>query len=427
MRDAYFQVPTTPTNTEANGGARADLNPYHIWVSEIMLQQTQVATVAGGYFQRFIDRFPTVAALAAATDGEVMAAWAGLGFYRRARNLHAGAQHVVSKCGGVLPSTVAGLLEVPGIGPYTAGAVASIAHGVAEAAVDGNVIRVLARLDAQAVDPKARATAQAAWRTARALVDPAAPGAFNSALMELGAVVCTPAAPSCGACPLREGGLCKAYAAASASAPAGSDDAAVGRLLAVTYPLKAVKKASPVKRVAALVLLCPRPTPRLLFVNRGQKQSGWSGGAALLAGQWLPPSLEVEVEEGEAAGEAGAHDAAALASKLLGLLNTGMPIDRQLTLDGVVRDCGRVTHVFSHVTHSIQVLAALASIPPTWHSGVATSLPAVGEAKLVALDDIEPLGLSTWACRVLHAASAHIDIASSYLRTRWLQAGLLKP
>jgi A/G-specific adenine glycosylase len=145
-----------PPDADGGGGSGA-VSAYGTWVSEVMLQQTRVATVVP-YWRKWMARFPDVAALAAADEEAVRAAWAGLGFYRRAAHLWAGAKHVVSKCGGSVPRDVAGLLAVPGIGPYTAGAVASIAHGVVTPAVDGNVIRVVCRLLAWEMDPKASAT-----------------------------------------------------------------------------------------------------------------------------------------------------------------------------------------------------------------------------------------------------------------------------
>ena len=187
-------------------------DPYAVWVSEIMLQQTQVAT-AVPYFERWMARFPTVAALAAAPLEGVLHCWQGLGYYARARNLHRAAQAVMADHSGRLPVTRDELLRLPGIGPYTAGAVASIAFGEAVPAVDGNVRRVLARLYA-IEDDLAQPAAQARiWALAedlvRSIAPTAAPGEFNQALMELGSTVCTPKAPRCLACPLQR--HCLAY------------------------------------------------------------------------------------------------------------------------------------------------------------------------------------------------------------------------
>ena len=195
--------------------ARRDLpwrktrDPYAIWVSEIMLQQTRVQTVIP-YWQRWMTKFPTVAALASAPLDDVLAAWAGLGYYSRARNLHAGARAIVDDLGGALPSRASELRAVKGIGPYTAGAIASIAFGERAPLVDGNVARVLARVFAIEHDIKSTVGGKALWAKAgelmAALPDDRAPGDLNQGLMELGATLCAPTAPRCLACPL--GNLC---------------------------------------------------------------------------------------------------------------------------------------------------------------------------------------------------------------------------
>ncbi|HEX3475795.1 MAG TPA: A/G-specific adenine glycosylase [Kofleriaceae bacterium] len=184
---------------------RRTRDPYAIWVSEIMLQQTRVATVIP-YWERWMARFPTVSALAGAPLDDVLAAWAGLGYYSRARNLHAGALAVGERFGGALPSCAAELREVPGIGPYTAGAIASIAFGERAPLVDGNVARVLARVFAIEHDIKSSAGGKALWAAAGALMhalpEAAAPGDLNQGLMELGATLCAPTQPRCLVCPL---------------------------------------------------------------------------------------------------------------------------------------------------------------------------------------------------------------------------------
>ncbi len=182
---------------------RRTTDPYAIWVSEIMLQQTRVATVIP-YWERFLERFPDVATLAAASEEEVLARWSGLGYYRRARGLHAGAQAVVEHHGGRLPENACALRELPGIGRYTAGAIASIAFGQAEPILDGNVRRVLSRLLAFDATALTRGAEDAElWGVATELVRGSRPGDLNQALMELGATVCTARAPGCGDCPLR--------------------------------------------------------------------------------------------------------------------------------------------------------------------------------------------------------------------------------
>ena len=176
-------------------------DPYHVLLSEFMLQQTQVATVLP-YFARFLERFPTIVALAAADEQDVLRLWQGLGYYSRARNLLKAARAVVGEHGGVVPSTVDALLTLPGVGRYTAGAIASIAHGRAAPIVDGNVVRVVCRVDAIRADPREKATLALLWARAEQLVPDDRPGDFNSAVMELGATVCAPRNPQCLICPV---------------------------------------------------------------------------------------------------------------------------------------------------------------------------------------------------------------------------------
>lgn len=190
---------------------------YGIWVSEIMLQQTTVATVMTRW-RAFVDRFPDQAALAAAPLEDVLAAWSGLGYYRRARALHEAARRVMAD-GGELPRDVEGWRALPGVGPYTAGAVASMGCGRRAAAVDTNVARVLRRLHGRDPEADRGLTAAALARFADRLVDPDRPGDWNQALMDLGAAVCTPAAPSCGDCPLAGG--CQARRGGDPAAVAG--------------------------------------------------------------------------------------------------------------------------------------------------------------------------------------------------------------
>jgi A/G-specific adenine glycosylase len=232
----------------AEDGARPD--PYRIWLSEVMLQQTTVAAVRP-YFEHFVTRWPNVASLAAAEDGAVMAAWAGLGYYARARNLLACARAVASEHGGRFPDDEAALRKLPGIGAYTAAAIAAIAFGKRAVAVDGNVERVVARLYA------VKAPLPAARPTIRALADAMVPdpgaGDFAQAMMDLGSAICTPRNPDCGRCPLRP--WCAAYAEGDPG----------------LYPVKAPKAAKPRRESAAYwlehdgqVLLVRRPPSGLL-------------------------------------------------------------------------------------------------------------------------------------------------------------------
>src|ERR1700681_953219 len=176
---------------------------YRIWLSEIMLQQTRVAAVIP-YYERFLERFPDVNALAAAPQEEVLRLWSGLGYYSRARNLQRAAQQIVAKHGGVLPRVAAAALELPGIGRYTAAAILSIAYGAKHAVLDGNVARVLARLFAVRGDLRDARRWQGLQKQADALLDPKSPGDWNQAMMELGATLCTPRAPQCLLCPIAQ-------------------------------------------------------------------------------------------------------------------------------------------------------------------------------------------------------------------------------
>lgn len=251
---------------------RATRDPYAIWISEVMLQQTRVDTVVPRY-AAFLERFPSIAALARATVEEVCEAWAGLGYYRRARGLHAAAQVLMRDHGGVLPEDVALLLQLPGVGRYTAGAIASIAFGKAAPIVDGNVARVLARWEALGERLDTPALTRRLWDEAQALVRGRAPGDLNQALMELGALVCTPRAPRCGECPVRAG--CRAHAQGEPE----------------RYPVAAERQPRAVMQLAYAWLETPRG---VRLVRRPV--------AGLWAGQWELPSAvgvrgRVELEE----------------------------------------------------------------------------------------------------------------------------------
>ena len=242
-------------------GERAD--PYKVWLSEIMLQQTTVAAV-GPYFARFLARFPTVGALAAAKLDEILALWQGLGYYARARNLHRAAQIVVRELGGRFPDTAAALKKLPGIGDYTGAAIAAIAFDRPEAAVDGNVERVMARL--HAIEVPLPAAKPALRELARRLVPAARPGDFAQALMDLGATICTPRAPHCLVCPWS--GACEARA----------------RGVAEDLPRKIAKRARPVRHGVAFflidgegaILLRRRPEKGLLGGMMEVPSTGWA-------------------------------------------------------------------------------------------------------------------------------------------------------
>jgi A/G-specific adenine glycosylase len=185
-------------------------DPYRIWVAEIMLQQTRVDTVRD-YYHRFLEAFPTVDALATAERDAVLKRWEGLGFYARARHLHEAAQHVVDEHDGTVPDTMDAIRDLKGVGPYTAAAVLSIAYQRPHAVLDGNVKRVLTRVFAVDEDASTTAAERDLRRLANDLLGPDRPGDFNQAMMELGALVCTPSTPLCDRCPLQA--VCRAHAA----------------------------------------------------------------------------------------------------------------------------------------------------------------------------------------------------------------------
>lgn len=244
-------------------------DPYRVWLSEVMLQQTQVATVIP-YFQKFMTRWPDFASLAAADDADLMSAWAGLGYYARARNLLAAARAVAADHGGVLPGTEAELRRLPGFGPYTAAAVAAIAFGQRAVVVDGNVERVIARLFALA-DPLPGAKPRI-HEFADAITPDARAGDFAQAMMDLGATICTPRAPKCLLCPLS----------------AQCDARAEGKPEA--YPVKTPKRARPTRYGT---MFWARRNDEVLLVRRPGK--GLLGGMrALPTGPWAdtPPGLE---------------------------------------------------------------------------------------------------------------------------------------
>ena len=292
---------------------RRTRDPYAIWLSEAMLQQTRVETVIP-YWERFLARFPDVASLADAEQDEVLGLWAGLGYYSRARNLHRAAREVVEKHDGALPSDPDALRALPGVGRYTAGAVASIAFDRPEPVVDGNVIRVLSRIRGIREDVGAPATLARIWDDAGALARGEAPGDLNQALMELGATVCTPRAPRCASCPVAK--RCDAHGAGDAE----------------QLPVKAPRgKPRRVEGVAAWVVR----RGRALAVRRPER--------GLLGGLWDLPGGDLAEREPPEAGVARA-----LAERV-GLAT------REL------RPVGVVEHVFTHRALRLHVFAGEAN------------------------------------------------------------------
>lgn len=258
---------------------RRDRSPYRVWLSEMMLQQTQVDTVIP-YFNRFLDRLPTLDALAAAPLGDVLKLWEGLGYYTRARQLHRAAQLIVNDRGGEWPRTVDGLLALPGVGRYTAGAIASLAFGARAPVLDGNVIRVLCRLFAIERDPKEAAVKESLWQLSESLLPARRAGEFNEALMELGATICTPRRPKCGVCPLADG--CEANR----------------RALQDRLPVKSKRKPLPHYDVTAAII---RRSGRVLIAQRplGGRLGGlWEfPGGKVESGETLAQCLRREIKE----------------------------------------------------------------------------------------------------------------------------------
>jgi A/G-specific adenine glycosylase len=300
---------------------------YHALVSEVMLQQTQVARVVEA-FRAFVARFPGPAELAAAPEHEVLALWQGLGYYRRARHLHAAARAVCERHGGEVPADAASLRALPGIGRYTAGAISSIAFGRREPIVDGNVLRVLSRAAGRATRVGDPADERWAWEQAGAFVAAARdPAVANEALMELGATVCTPAAPRCGECPLA------ARCAARAAGTAGSIPAPRRAAARRTLHWHALVDAD-----AEGLLLEPRP-------DRG-----------LWAGMLQPPTVEADAPLG----------AAELARRW------GAP----------VREAGAFVHVTSHRDVSFRVFVRDGGPAPSAAGARRVSLDALGSVPL---------------------------------------------
>jgi A/G-specific adenine glycosylase len=316
---------------------------YHGLVSELMLQQTQVSRVLEK-FAPFVRQFPSASALAAAPEDAVLAAWQGLGYYRRARLLHAAAKAVVERHGGRVPEDPEALRALPGVGPYTAGAIASIVFGKPEPIVDGNVTRVFQRLDARAGRASDRAVIDWAWERAGEFVRAAErPGVANEALMELGATVCTPAAPKCGECPLRS--MCRARAQ--------------GKVDRIPAPKKKAARKE-------LVLVCARVVRADGAVLLEQRPRG-----GLWGGLWQPPTVECADGEGLGAAAAG----------------------RLLALDLTLEPAGVVPFATTHRAVKFVVFAASVR-------GAGRAV-ATGGRRWVAVEELGTFALSNAAKRVL--------------------------
>ena len=274
---------------------RTEPSPYRVWVSEIMLQQTRIEA-ALPYFERFMQTLPTIRDLAEASEDVLLKLWEGLGYYSRVRNLQKAAQRVMTEYGGELPRDVDALRSLPGIGDYTAGAIASMAFGIAAPAVDGNVLRVMARLTDDDRDVMQTVPRRELSKLVARLVPSDDPGAFNQGLMELGETICLPnTMPKCAECPIRD------YCAV-----AGSERAAA-------LPTRAAAKPRRVERRTVFVVITDEPTPRVLLHKRPSK--------GLLSGLWELPNALTDAE--------------------------ALPFPEDAVID--TTPLGAAVHVFSHV------------------------------------------------------------------------------
>lgn len=296
---------------------RATNDPYAIWISEIMLQQTRVETVIG-YFYRFMEQFPTIQDLAAAEEQKLLKVWEGLGYYSRARNLKAAAQQIVAEFDGEMPQSIEEIRSLKGIGPYTAGAIGSIAFGLPEPAIDGNVMRVVSRLFCIEADIAKASSRRPFDEAMRTIISPDEPGEFNQALMDLGSRICTPTTPKCEECPISQ--YCLAYAENRQT----------------DFPVKS-KKAKPkdVYYIAGAI----EDQGSFLLVQRPE--------TGLLASMWHFPLEEVTKEQYEALQRTWAKEE----QLQLDLIaeDDALEIFPDLPVVWQKRHFGEITHIFSHL------------------------------------------------------------------------------
>lgn len=296
---------------------RATNDPYAIWISEIMLQQTRVETVIG-YFYRFMEQFPTIQDLAAAEEQKLLKVWEGLGYYSRARNLKAAAQQIVAEFDGEMPQSIEEIRSLKGIGPYTAGAIGSIAFGLPEPAIDGNVMRVVSRLFCIEADIAKASSRRPFDEAMRTIISPDEPGEFNQALMDLGSRICTPTTPKCEECPISQ--YCLAYAENRQT----------------DFPVKS-KKAKPknVYYIAGAI----EDQGSFLLVQRPE--------TGLLASMWHFPLVEVTKEQYEALQRTWAKEE----QLQLDLIaeDDALEIFPDLPVVWQKRHFGEITHIFSHL------------------------------------------------------------------------------
>ncbi|AYA34838.1 A/G-specific adenine glycosylase [Enterococcus faecium] len=300
---------------------RYNRDPYRIWISEIMLQQTRVDTVID-YFYRFMEWFPTIEEMATAPEEKLLKAWEGLGYYSRARNIQAAAKQIMSEFDGKMPQTPEEISSLKGIGPYTTGAIASIAFGLPEPAVDGNVMRVVSRLFCIEADIAKASSRKIFDEAMRKIIDETYPGEFNQAMMDLGSAICTPTSPKCEACPIQ------AFCLANK------------RGIQTSFPVK-TKKAKP-KNVYYISAALQNHSGAYYFEERDSQK--------LLANMWTFPMVEVTQEEYERLKkEWEAKQEVDLFDDLVAEDGKELPFEKQELFIWQTRHLGEVTHVFSHL------------------------------------------------------------------------------
>lgn len=337
---------------------RRTKDPYRIWVSEVMLQQTRVAAVIP-YYERFLERFPDVRSLAEASQEEVLRLWSGLGYYSRARNLQKAAQQILTVHGGKFPSDEKSVAELPGIGSYTEAAVLSIAFGKERAVLDGNVARVLARLGAVRGDLREPERWQSLQKTAAELLDPKSPGDSNQAMMELGATLCTPRQPQCLLCPVAK--FCRAR-------QLGDPE---------SYPEKRQKRAT-VEIVLAAAVLCDARGNTLLLPPPARRKAAADDVATLVSGMWHFPTIAIR-----------GNPVAELQEFLAGLLAGAQ---KELRLEPLAK----VRHTVTY--RAITVFPFRVSVPRTARLRGAKSIP---------LEDFATLPVSNLTRKIARAALAN--------------------
>ena len=340
---------------------RQTRDPYRVWLSEIMLQQTRVAA-AIPYYERFLEQFPKVETLATAPQAEVLRLWSGLGYYSRARNLQKAAQLIVAKHNGIFPSDPSEALALPGIGAYTAAAILSIAYQKKQAVLDGNVARVISRLDAVRGDLRANGTWRTLQKSADHLLQEQSPGDWNQAMMELGATLCTPRSPQCLLCPVAE--FCEAR-------KQGLTDA---------IPEKRIKRSTIEITLASLVLIDPHGKTLLLPPPKSIRKSAAPDDIpTLVSRMWHFPT--VSVQQGQAA------------TALTKFANESLFGGRKLQME--LAPLKKVRHAVTY--RSITVLPFRLRLK---------KLPRVSGAKAFPLADLSSVAISNLTRKVARAALA---------------------